>query len=391
MNSKILSGLLILAIIAISCVTEFNATLPSTAADVLVVDGTIRENSTATFYLSNSFPLNFTSVPAESLNVNANLYIIDNNGYKSQPATNLGSGAYQIEVGNLDDNTEYGIQIEYNGDVYQSALSKPLRTPEIDSVSWIQPENAGNVSFRVSTHDDSGESQFFLWSYTENWEFTAYNYVTFFFNPVDTVFYNIYPAPNYYCWRSNASRNLLIGSTESLSENKIINKQLYDCYPDDSRFTVLYSATVNQQAISKAAFEYYQNKIVLNEQMGGLFTPQPSELMGNITCITDPSKKVMGYVETVKNTTQKRVFVYANQISRPPGYSTCTSITTDSINILFNSDTKDPFVQAYNSGYRPVDADPFNHPIDWSTVSCTDCTANGGSKNKPDFWPNDDK
>jgi len=378
----------ILALLVNSCVSEFNAKLPANDVQILIVDGSIIENTDVMFYLSKSFPLDSLNIPEENLNINANLSIIGSDGYKSQPAINLGRGSYSISVGELDDNVEYGIQIEYNGDIYQSTLSKPLRTPEIDSISWIQPEEAGAVSFRVSTHDNAGEARFFLWSYIENWETTAYFYTTFFFNPDNNEFYVIDPAPYYYCWRSATSDKFLIGSTEALSENSIVNKQLYSCLPDDSRFSVLYSVNVNQRAISKDAFEYYQNKIVLNDEMGGLFTPQPSELNGNITCITDPSKKAMGYVEAVKNTTQKRIFVSSLELTRPRIFSNCTLLNdSDLINLL--GDSENLYHDAYQAGFRVAEVpDIDNVPMGWALSNCTDCIANGGTKNKPDFWPN---
>ena len=370
-----------------SCVSEFNADLPFEDLEILIVDGSIIENSDVTFYLSKSIPLNTSYSPEESLNVIADLSIIGSDGYKSLPTKYLGRGAYLFSVGELKDNVEYGIKIEYNGDIYQSDLAIPLRTPEIDSISWVQPEEKGDVFFRVSTHDDSGEAKFFIWSYTEDWEITAYFYVNFFFSPVENSFYYADPS-NFYCWRKNTSNKFLIGSAESLKESRIINKQLFSCMPTDSRFSNLYSINVVQRATTKRAFEYYQNKIVLNEEMGGLFTPQPSEIMGNIVCVTDPSKRVMGFVETVKNTTQKRIFVSREKITRPFLSSHCTSITTDSLRIILD-EFNGTFVDAYKLGYRPITAGMFMEPSEWSTDVCTDCTKNGGSKIKPDFWPND--
>jgi len=386
MNSKILFGTVILTILATACVTEFKAGLPSNSEQLLIVDGTIVEDTTVTFYLSKSFSINSSTVPPETFDIDATVTIIGNNGYESDPATSLGKGAYSIKVGDLDDNVEYGIRIDYDGNTYQSTLAKPISTPEIDSVSWAQPVRDAAVSFRISTHDNTGEAKFFLWNYTENWEITANYEISIFYDPASDSFYNAGSAPYYYCWKSNVPHEFIIGSTESLSANSIINKELYNCSPGDDRFSYLYCLTVSQQAISKAAFEYYQNKIVVNNEMGGLFTPQPSELTGNITCVTDPSKKVMGYVETVKNTTQKRIFVESYQISHPGVINNCTTITTDSILAMSGS-----FSRAYQYGFRLVDTDPAGNPADWSTVECTECTANGGSKNKPDFWPNNDQ
>ncbi|MCL2649895.1 MAG: DUF4249 domain-containing protein [Candidatus Azobacteroides sp.] len=396
MRLKVLLSLFILALTMIACVSEFDATLPSNDIQVLIVDGSIMENTDAVFYLSKSFPLDLqvvvvsnNNIPDKYLVTDAKLTIISDNGYQSLPAENLGKGAYQISVGELDNDVKYGIQIEYNGDTYQSALSKPLQTPEIDSISWVQPETAGTVSFRVSTHDDTAGVKFFLWDYKEDWEIKATYPTTIFYNPAADGFYTA-QAPYQYCWKKFTSNKFLIGSTESLSENRIINNQLYRENPGDDRFSVLYSVIVHQKAISKEAFEYYQNKIKLNDEMGGLFTPQPSELNGNITCITNPSKKVMGYVEACKNVTEKRIFITSDQITHP-WISGCDLIPQDTINQYIADGRYASYLQFYQMGYRPAgDPDsqaPGLFPESWALGSCTDCILYGGTKNKPDFWP----
>ncbi len=418
MKPKILFSIFILAVTAIACVSEFDAQLPSDDVQVLIVDGTIMENTVVTFHLSKSFSLDLTidqknllgSIPEKYFVTDAKLTIIgnDNDGtivYQSSPAESMGKGIYQIYVGELVNNVKYGIQIEYDGDTYQSEPSNPLYTPEIDSVSWVQPEYEGPISFRISTHDDTEGAKFYLWNYKEDWEIRA-NYSTTVFldlNPAGNdesgrpmyKFYSDGSRPHYYCWKKSESKSYLIGSTESLSENRIVNRQFFQGSPEDDRFSFLYSVIVYQQAISKNAFEYYQNKIKLNEEMGSLFTPQPSELNGNITCITDPSKKVMGYVEVVKNTTEKRIYLDADWISRPL-ISNCDLIPQDSVDKWISEGRYTSYAQFYLRGYRPangMDMGRPGFPMDWSKSECTECTdnKNGGTKNKPDFWPNDHK
>ena len=392
MNSKVFFCLFILALSAIGCVSEFKADLPYNDEQILIVDGNIMENTEAVFYLSKSFPLDSFFNPQQAFNIDARITIIGSDGYRSLPAIYRGGGKYSIFTEELNDNVNYGIEIEYDGDTYRSALSKPLHTPEIDSISWIQPKREGPVFFRVSTHDNTTEdAKFFFWDYAENWEITPEYYTTYFLNPSTNQFYTLPSAPYYYCWKSNVSDRFLIGSTEALKENRIINHQLYQADHSGYRFTVLYCVTVNQKAISKGAYDYYQNKIQLNEETGGLFSPLPSELNGNITCITDPSKRVMGYVEVTKNVTQKRLFVYPNELSHPIGHSNCNIITNDSVLIIL-SESKGTYADIYWMGYRPITyLNPYDleTPSEWTIAPCTDCLAKGGAKLKPDFWPND--
>jgi len=390
MNSKRLFAIFFLSLLLTGCISEYNAMLPENDRKILFVDGSIIENTDATFHISQSFSLNVdmvTKIPEESFINNANLVIIGSNGYKSLAAINKGKGVYQISVGELKDDVEYGIQIELDGDTYQSALSKPLYTPEIDSISWIQPDSAGVVAFHISTHDDTEGIKYLLWNYTEDWEIRAVHWTTIFMNPdyktnLQPMFYKIDPPPYYYCWKKNISDKFLLTSTESLSENRIVDELLYERDSGDDRFSMLYGITVKQRAIGRGAYEYYQSVNKLNNEMGGLFTPQPSEITGNITCITDPSKKAMGYVETVKNISQKRIFVKPDELKRPDVYSNCGKPPK----VDFDS-YEAKLVYFYNLGFRPTDYLQGGED-EWVLEHCTDCRAAGGTKDKPDFWPN---
>ena len=385
MNTKVISGLFILTLLATGCITEYNAMLSPNDTKVLFVNGNIIENTDVIFYLSEGFSLNTPDILRESDISDAVLILIGSNGYKSPPAIYQEKGNYRLSVGELEEDVEYGVQILYNGDTYQSTLSKPIHTPEIDSVSWTQSENYGNVFFYVSTQDDNSGSRFFAWDYTEDWEITALFQTRIFFDPTWNVFFVNNSAPYFYCWKKSESEGFVFGSTELLKENRIINQPIYqrDVSSDD-RFTMLYCVTINQRAISKVAYEYYQNIKKLNEGMGGLFTPQPLEFVGNISCMTNPAKKVMGYVDISKNTTQKRTFVYSAQITRAWEINIACST-------LPHSDGAGAAL--YKDGFRPVgDADPRYAdivPEKWARDFCSDCTAAGGTKVKPDFWPND--
>jgi len=394
MNSKVLFGLFILTLLTTGCVTEFRANLSADSTKILIISGNIIENTDVTFYINESFPLDLPKIPDESFIDDANLTIIGSNGYVSSTAINVGKGTYRIPVGNLEDDVEYGIEILYKGDTYRSSLSKPLYTPEIDSVSWVQPAKYGDVFFYVSASDNLTGSRFFAWSYTEDWEIMADFPTRIFLNPMSNTFFTSPTATLHHCWKTENSDGFISGSTESLKENRIINQPLYRYNSSDDRFSVLYSFTVNQRAISKGAYEYYQNIKKMNEEMGGLFTPQPMEITGNISCMTDPSKKVMGYVNINKNTTQKRVFIYSYQLTRDWGIP-CGFVSHKDV-LAFLKAREMTFGDYYRMGMRPAgDADPTYYPEIipemWASSYCTECTATGGTTVKPDFWPNDHK
>jgi len=402
MKAKMVFGLFILVLSVAGCITEYNPVLPEYKRNVLFVDGNIIANSDVIFHISQSFPLHVVIPQGEHFVDNATVSIIGSNGYKSLPAKNQGKGTYMMSVGELDDDIEYGLQIEHDGEIYQSALSKPLHTPEIDNVSWEQPVKYGPVIFRVSTYDKTEGAKFFAWNYVEDWEISVVNKTRMFLDTMGyyvnrSLFYMTNSVPFQYCWKKNESNIFVFGSTESLSENRIINKQIYQCNdPSDDRFSDLYSFTAIQRTISKGAYEYRQNIKKLNEEMGGLFTPQPTEIVGNISCVTDPAKKIMGYVDVSKNITQKRIFIKPFQITRRWPPEICRLISNEEIYEIIR-ENKMTFGDLYEAGYRPAgeeytltnDDPPQMFPYEWSFARCTDCTAKGGTKAKPDFWPND--
>lgn len=117
--------------------------------------------------------------------------------------------------------------------------------------------------------------------------------------------------------------------------------------------------------------------------MGGIFTPQPSEVQGNLSCTTQPERRAIGYVGVYKNIVEKRIYIRPNDIERPPRYTDCEELTDDDLNEMgYNT-----YLTRYLAGYRPVGTG--THIDNWTLQRCTECEYNGGNKNKPSFWPND--
>ncbi len=371
-----------------ACISEFNAQLPSGNTDILVVEGNIIGDSVMNFYFSKSFSLDEVRPPSGYDNVQVKLTLIGSNGYRSPLAAYLGQGVHQLAIGTLDEQVSYGIEFEYDGETYQSELSRPLHTPAIDSVSWNQPGEYADVSIRVSTHEDKSGYSYFLWGYKEDWEISAQYQTEVFFDPLNKKFYLDRPAPYYYCWKKNTGSEILVATTAKQVENRIVNHSLYTHEAQDDRFSILYSVLVHQISLSKAGYEYYLDLSKGNEGMGGLFTPQPSKIEGNINCITNPGKRVIGYIEVAHNATSYRLYVPRSYIQRKPSTGGCSLVSRDSISSLLKDGLS--YFDIYFMGLRPCTytEDPALSPDDWSSESCTDCRMRGGSKTKPDFWPN---
>ena len=384
-----------------ACITEFKATLPSEENNLLVVSGDIIENTQVDFTLSKTFSLDIPTPPPSSYEIDAVVTIIGSDGSKSSPATKMGKGVYRMNIGTLSSDVSYGLNIEFEGNVYTSTLSKPMSTPDMENISFSQTEENGPIGICVTTAKTaSTDTQYFIWTYQEDWEFPAKNYTRLYYNKVKKAPDTLSVASGYNCWQNNMVNKLLVASTENMVSNKLTNKKILDYPSNDDRFLSLYCITLTQKAVSKAAYQYYLSKRTENEDMGGIFTPQPTDLGGNITCTTNSAKKAIGFVSVIKNTVSKRFFISRTEITRT--YASCeVFMTEDQIaeTAAQAEMTPDEYIVkeelvpvgdwSWDKGTKDENDVVVIDLTGYATAICTDCVEAGGTKNKPSWWPND--
>lgn len=392
MRYKIFTVILLGLLMVNGCISEFHVDLPEGNSERLVVEGNIIANSDSRFYLSKSIPLGSSEDVKPEPVTNARLIVAGSDGYKSNPATHIGEGIYDVHIGNLSTDIGYNIEIEYDGDTYQSEPAVPIYTPEIESITWVQPQEYGEISVRVSNYDDNQGFKYYLWNYEEDWETTAEYRNRFYYDPVKDLYYETPDYQYFYCWDKHVGNEILLASTEALTENRIVNQELFTRSSDDMRFWELYAVKVSQIAISKDAYDYFYHIKKQNVDMGGLFTPQPSDIQGNIACITNPDKKTVGYVSVTTNLTGKRIFITPDEITFKKPTRKCTELSDEEVKKMLSQGYTLPFL--YNTGWRPQgffteEGGEIKTYIDfWAPVACMDCREERGTKNKPDFWPN---
>jgi uncharacterized protein DUF4249 len=144
----------------------------------------------------------------------------------------------------------------------------------------------------------------------------------------------------------------------------------------------LYSINVKQYAMSQEAYQFMQKMKKNTEQVGTLFDAQPSQITGNIKCLSDPNEPVIGFVEVTEEQT-KRTFVYNSQVPgwnySPPCIQYVILNTVDDMNK--NGSALFPTV--------PKTLTPLGGVQDFYAAnmeSCIDCTTRGVN-HKPVFWP----
>jgi len=372
-----------------SCIKPFEPVGVKDTAGILVVEGMILEAGT-TIKLSRTVKLNEKLRDSSRMVFvnDAHVCVIDNqstvvaNAEQQIINGKVKPGEYIVQSKILfTPGKKYALDIRIEDKHYQSAFVSPVSTPNIDEISWkFYGDNSMDIM--VSTHDPEGKIHYYRWAYEEDWEIRAtfFGEAIFDLQNFDIIKQDIKgPNNKYYCWDSNVSKSILLGASDKLTEAVIKNKRILRIPPLNTRFSYLYSILVRQYAIDKEAYLYFDNIQKNIDQGGSFFAPQPNEIRGNIKCLSNPEEPVVGYVVATKEVAS-RIFINMEK-NEGEDFHNCWEQFEFTIPEL-------PI--AYYNEYGIIsllDEDIGLYLC--APVKCVDCTRRGGTKNKPDFWPND--
>ena len=106
-------------------------------------------------------------------------------------------------------------------------------------------------------------------------------------------------------------------SAGQIKDNRIVSRLM------DWSFLEKHYFTVHQSSLTAEAHDYWRKVAILASQVGSIFDTPPAELTGNITSLTDPSEKVLGYFQAV-NQSYKRLLIHPNDLPFLPNDQKCT-------------------------------------------------------------------
>ena len=299
-----------------------------------------------------------------------------------------GTGIYSCDLPELDPNVSYFVTIKYQEDTYQSTPEQPIRTPDIDSLECFQKDSLSNVEVLLTTAmpDDPSEITYYSWDYSQTWEVRPLRTTLITFEPsTGKIRYRmndeVFPKRG---WKKlEHSETILTESTAHYADGRFTKYQLLDFTRDDARVRWYYCVDVTQRVISKAEYEYEIACRQAGWEMGGLFTPQPSEMPTNIRCLTS-SKNVIGYVGCSQNVAKKRMYIDGTTISREipepgPGLK-LYNLSNDAILSMMNGG---------NVLFEWDDRRDMNGPLitTWGSLEEFDVRLQGATDIKPDYMP----
>ena len=370
------SGLL--ALLFGACKESYDAPVKSTNNSYLVVEGFINNGPDSTFInLTHTFKLDDTSRVTPELRAKVTVEGKSNGSY---PLQEWGGGVYGVPSLALNTAQQYRLHIlTAAGKEYVSDYLDLKTSPPIDSISWRRTA-AGDVQIYANTHDPQNASHYYRWDYQETWEFNSAFYASIQY--VNHKITGLFPNPYYTCWKHASSTNILLASSTKLSTDEISLAPLVAIPNGSWELAIRYSILVRQYVLTADAYNFWLQMQKNTEQIGSIFSPQPSEPKGNVHSLKDPTEQVIGFV-SAGTLQQKRIFITPDQI---PGwhsdpYFDCglQNIPQDSLEYYLGGFAYNLPVDQLPPGLGP----PRFHIAD---APCVNCTLTG-TNIKPPYWP----
>ena len=381
---RISIAVIILLLITISCVEPYFPQV-SDSDHTLVVEGLVENKVGNQFILlSHTSQLNSPEYLPES---GATVKVSDNIGnvfFYDEVAP----GKYKryYASGDLQIYREYTLTVETkSGKKYSSKPEKMLPCPTLDSISYREKENisinpldySGGLQFYANITFSSFSASHVIFSISETWEFTVPLNIEFTY---DTN--GIQPAPGEYqilkrCWKSDEENNIYIGTSDGATSNIITSIPLHFVNTSTSRLQIMYSILVTQKSISPKAYFYFKELKKRIQESGTLYETQPARPLGNMTCVTHPEERVLGYFYS-STSASRRIFVPNNFGFKTSEFSGCTLYVPTNLGDL-NASYFPYYLAIITSGENAG-----QYGI--AQKSCFDCVIAGGTLTKPSFW-----
>lgn len=390
---KLILGVLIFT----GCKKPYNPPVITAPNSYLVVEGYIAPGADSTI-IKLSRTVGLLNKGSKNPLTGA-IVTVESDQNNSYPLTEGRHGQYFSPGLNLDITKKYRLRIKTaDNQQYLSDFVAVKNSPPVDSVTY-QVKNNG-IEIYVNAHDPNNSTRYYRWDYIETWRFhSAYN--SFWKSNGDTVLLrDVINDQIYTCWRSDTPSTIVLGSSAKLARDVIAANPVTFVPSTSIKLGNEYSVLIRQYALTADAYSFWQNLKKTSEQLGSIFDAQPSQINGNIHCITNPSQPVIGYV-TVGAVSSNRLFVFNRDLPAWPPVKDVPDC--DSMGYLYQYHDKgsgfiinqvDQYINYHRGATHPL------IPLDGifpkmglfkilgftaADSICVDCTMRGTNK-QPSYW-----
>jgi hypothetical protein len=365
-----------------SCIEPFDPVIGNDNISKIVVTGQVTSmEGIQTVFVSLSSSLKDPKfIPLSNCMVN----ILDDKG-NTFSLTESKKGQYEVWMAQrfLNTGTSYQVHIiTPSDDEIISDFETMLECPEVDSVYFLRkdlqttnPEvNVLGIQFYLDFDGRTTSSHFFRWELEETYEYHAPYPMQYYY---DGVVHEVSPPDKSkgICWAINKIPNIYTLSTTNLEKNKYEMLPLHYIDNHSNKFLYGYSLLIKQFALSEQAYTYWdQLRININKQ-GGLYDKQPLPITGNLNNKTHPEKEVLGFFN-VSGMKMKRIFIKKVDILPFNIIPLCMPQFQP---LGFFGMTAEEF-----PAYFIYDAEGKIYTLE---LYCINCLYEGGTLNRPNYWP----
>jgi hypothetical protein len=378
-----------------SCKDPFEPPVELSNPSFLVVEGYINGNGSTRIKLSRTASLSDTVVLRPELNAQVKIEGTSGSVYTLSDIGN--GGSYEALTTSLHANEQYRIYIQTaDNKEYVSEYVVYKATPTIDELAWEKRSNG--VQVLLTTHDPRNQTRYYRWEFEETWELRSTYIPT---HEWSETLHRIIPRDPtiniYNCWKTVPSKNILVGSSAKLLDDVITNYPLA-FVPDTSwKLNIRYSILAKQYALTKEAYQYWEQLAKNTEQLGSIFDAQPFDLKGNISCLSDPKEPVIGFI-SAGTIEEKRIFIDHQEVPEWGTWGTLQENCAQGVIEIDHDRFKDTLSSTFAGGKMAV-----IEQIEFSVVEtapnlfdttakytyafkeCVDCRTRG-TNIKPSFW-----
>jgi len=247
----------------------------------------------------------------------------------------------------------------------------------------------------LNSSGPSGEAVYYAWDYHETWEFyVPYRKRAYWeWEPEPVVRILPFDEVIFRCWREDFSTEILVGTSQGLQEDKLVNYPIHFLDVKSEKVHWGYSLLVNQYAISEEEYTFLNTLRQNTETTGSIFDPIPAEVSGNIRNLADSLEPVIGYFGASEASSKR---VYINREFFPDSIRTSQPRSFCELDTIFFTPGQPEVglaalrfeTEGLGKTYLDtafLDLTPVGFKI--SPAICADCKLTG-SPVKPSYWPN---